>query len=123
MKPLAMLLRPAACFNRRLAVHKVLSLRTPSLSQRMASCNEVAVAPWHSVYPPPRDVELMSITREAMLQMMKDSENVATKDFILIDLRRTDYEVRFTFGNLQCRSVPMRSTSYKWQIWNGGVGF
>ncbi|KAM0443736.1 hypothetical protein ACHAPV_009219 [Trichoderma viride] len=58
----------------------------------MASCNEVAIAPWHSVYPPPRDVELMSITREEMLQMMKDSESVAAKDFLLIDLRRTDYE-------------------------------
>ncbi|KAH6604035.1 hypothetical protein Trco_007481 [Trichoderma cornu-damae] len=58
----------------------------------MASSNQVAVAPWHSVYPPPRDAALKSITREAVLQMMRDGESVAAKDFLLIDLRRIDYE-------------------------------
>lgn len=106
-------LRLAAFISRDFAFHKNFGIRTSSVSQKMASSNQVAIAPWHSVYPPPRDVELKSITREAVLQMMKDSESAAAKDFLLIDLRRTDYEVRFP--SAACDITP--------PIWSRAVGY
>jgi hypothetical protein len=33
------------------------------------------------------------LTRDALLEMMKASSNVVGKDYILVDLRRTDFEV------------------------------
>jgi hypothetical protein len=113
MKLLPMPLRLAASVNKGFAFHRILGTRTSSVSQKMAFSNQVDIASWHSVYPPPRDVELKYVTREAVLQMMKDSESTTAKDFLLIDLRRTDHEVRFL--SAACDITP--------PIWNRGVGY
>lgn len=70
----------------------------------MAS-GEPAAAPWHAAYPTPRNTEPASISREALLDLMTKSNGCAAKDFLLIDLRRTDNEVKLQFSiyaNTQC---------------------
>jgi arsenical-resistance protein 2 len=70
----------------------------------MAS-GEPAAAPWHAAYPTPRKTEPASISREALLDLMTKSNGCAAKDFLLIDLRRTDNEVKLQFSiyaNTQC---------------------
>lgn len=64
-------------------------------SSKMASTN--AATPWHAAYPPPLNKTPAAMTRQAALEMMKDSKNIAGKNYVLIDLRRTDHEVLPTF--------------------------
>ena len=47
--------------------------------------------PWYAAYPAPKS-QPAGMTREAVLGMMKDS--VAGKDYVLVDLRRADHDVR-----------------------------
>lgn len=54
--------------------------------------NAAAPPLWHVAYPAPKIVT-PPITREMVLEMLRDGSKVASKDFILIDLRRVDYEV------------------------------
>lgn len=44
--------------------------------------------------PPSNIQNAMGLTRDTVLEMMKDSSNIAGKNYILVDLRRTDFEVR-----------------------------
>ncbi|KAI0395041.1 Rhodanese-like protein [Xylariaceae sp. FL0594] len=57
--------------------------------------------------PPSTIQNAKGLTRDAVLEMMKDSSNVAGKDYILVDLRRTDFEGGFIRGalNLPAQSV------------------
>lgn len=48
--------------------------------------------PWHASYPPPRHENPPSITRTEVLQLFRDGKE-AGRDFVLVDLRRTDHEV------------------------------
>lgn len=50
-----------------------------------------AELPWHAAYPAPRGAA-PSISREELLQWIREGKQ-AGKDFLLVDLRRTDYEV------------------------------
>lgn len=68
---------------------------------RMASTTQASATappPWHAAYPAPKK-EAPSITRGAVLEMLRDSENIAGKDFVLVDLRRSDHEV--------CSVIPL----------------
>ncbi len=49
--------------------------------------------PWHAAYPAPRNAPPASISCAELLQYFRDGKK-AGKDFILIDLRRNDHEVR-----------------------------
>ena len=51
-----------------------------------------AEKPWHAAYPAPKTIA-SAISRETLLSWMLEGK-VAGKDFVLVDLRRTDYEVR-----------------------------
>ncbi|KAK2686434.1 hypothetical protein QWA68_015156 [Fusarium oxysporum] len=62
---------------------------------KMASTD--AATPWHAAYPPPLNKTPAAMTRQAVLEMMKDSKNIAGKNYVLIDLRRADHEVAPTF--------------------------
>ncbi|EWY79940.1 hypothetical protein FOYG_16882 [Fusarium oxysporum NRRL 32931] len=44
-----------------------------------------AATPWHAAYPPPLNKSPTAMTRQAVLEMMKDS-NITGKNYILIDL-------------------------------------
>ena len=48
--------------------------------------------PWYTAYPPPQ-TSASSITHETLLLWIKAGKR-AGKDFVLVDLRRTDFEVR-----------------------------
>lgn len=75
----------------------------------MAS-SESAAAPWHAAYPTPRNADPATITREALLNLMTKSSGSAAKDFLLIDLRRTDNEVKFYFS-ASCQSAMLLAGS------------
>lgn len=64
----------------------------------MASAQEPgSIQPWHAAYPPPKNAQPASLTREELLQMIKAADSVAKRDFVLVDLRRTDLVVSFFF--------------------------
>ncbi|RKL22704.1 hypothetical protein BFJ70_g13181 [Fusarium oxysporum] len=74
-----------------------------------------AATPWHAAYPPPLNKTPPATTRQAALEMMKDCKNIAGKDYVLIDLRRTDHEGGTIRGsiNLPAQSLyPMIETLY-----------
>ncbi|KAJ9150106.1 hypothetical protein NKR19_g5414 [Coniochaeta hoffmannii] len=84
----------------------------------MASTTQAtATAPpsWHAAYPAPK-TEAPSITREAVLEMLRDSGNVPGKDLVLVDLRRVDHEGGTIRGsiNLPAQSLwPTIPTVYE----------
>lgn len=47
--------------------------------------------PWHAAYPAPRNTA-DSLPRHELLQWFRDGKQPG-KDFVLVDLRRTDFEV------------------------------
>jgi arsenical-resistance protein 2 len=49
-------------------------------------------SPWYAAYPAARNQSPPSISRTELLQLFKDGKE-AGKDFALVDLRRTDFEV------------------------------
>ncbi|KAI0194281.1 Rhodanese-like domain-containing protein [Xylaria flabelliformis] len=46
--------------------------------------------PWHAIFPPPKTTEPASLTREEVLDKLRAGS--IGRDFILIDVRRNDYE-------------------------------
>ncbi|KAI9761914.1 MAG: hypothetical protein M1840_001530 [Geoglossum simile] len=54
--------------------------------------------PWFSAYPAPRSVAPQSITRFELLQWLREGRE-DERDFILVDLRRTDHEVSTSLMN------------------------
>ncbi|KAL3952894.1 hypothetical protein ACCO45_012837 [Purpureocillium lilacinum] len=61
--------------------------------------------PWYAAYPPPRHLQPGYVTREELLSMLKDGENVTANDFVLVDLRRADHEVSL-LGGTWCLTAP-----------------
>lgn len=47
--------------------------------------------PWHAAYPAPRNTA-DTLPRHELLQWFRDGKQPG-KDFVLVDLRRTDFEV------------------------------
>ncbi|KAK2685403.1 hypothetical protein QWA68_015970 [Fusarium oxysporum] len=82
-------------------------------SSKMTSTD--AATPWHAAYPPPLNKTPTAMTRQEVLEVMKDSKNIAGKNYVLIDLRRTDHEggtIRRSI-NLPAQSLyPMIKTLY-----------
>lgn len=54
--------------------------------------NETAELPWHAAYPAPRNVA-PSLSREELIQWLRDDGKRVGRDFVLVDLRRNDFEV------------------------------
>ncbi|KAH8688905.1 Rhodanese-like domain-containing protein [Phaeosphaeriaceae sp. PMI808] len=48
-------------------------------------------SPWHAAYPAPRNSPA-TISREEVLDMIKRSAETPNRDYVLVDLRRNDYE-------------------------------
>ncbi|KAI8648636.1 Rhodanese domain-containing protein [Fusarium keratoplasticum] len=51
-----------------------------------------AATPWHAAYPPPRNKTPAAMTRHDVLEMTRDSNNIAGRNYVLVDLRRIDHE-------------------------------
>ena len=66
---------------------KVLSMTSTT------DAGSLAPAPWYVNYPAPKK-EATAVSREDVLRMLCDAGSGARKDFVLIDLRRNDHEVR-----------------------------
>ncbi|KGO36852.1 hypothetical protein PEX1_051950 [Penicillium expansum] len=88
-----------------------------------------AELPWHAAYPAPRGVAT-SISREELLQWIREGKQ-AGKDFLLVDLRRTDYEGGTIQGSLNLPAQSLYPTiptlyslvsnsSVKYVIWYCG---
>ncbi|KAH8742390.1 Rhodanese-like domain-containing protein [Diaporthe sp. PMI_573] len=74
-----------------------------------------APAPWYVNYPAPKK-EAAIVSREDVLRMLCDARNSASKDFILVDLRRNDHEGGTIRGsvNLPAQSLwPTIPTLYE----------
>ncbi|KAL1981883.1 hypothetical protein VTN96DRAFT_2070 [Rasamsonia emersonii] len=67
--------------------------------------NETAQVPWYAAYPPPRNVA-PSLSREELLQWFQDERKRVGKDFVLVDLRRSDFEGGTIHGSL---NLPAQS--------------
>ncbi|PTB37390.1 uncharacterized protein TrAFT101_011115 [Trichoderma asperellum] len=80
----------------------------------MTSMNIIEL-PWHAAFPSPRKQEPGAMTRGEVLKMMKDSGSEAGKDYLLVDLRRTDHQGGTIRGsiNLPAQSLfPALPTVY-----------
>ena len=49
-------------------------------------------SPWHAAYPAPRN-PAATIHREDVLDMIRKGAETSKRDYVLIDLRRNDYDV------------------------------
>lgn len=63
--------------------------RNPIL--RMSTADSAPAAPWYAAYPAPKS-EVVTISRDEVLGMLKATP-VDKRDFVLVDLRRNDFEV------------------------------
>jgi len=62
-------------------------------------------SPWHAAYPKPRNSQPESIPRAALFERLQAGQKPGV-DFLLIDLRRTDYEGGTIRGSL---NLPAQS--------------
>ncbi|KAK4186198.1 Rhodanese-like domain-containing protein [Podospora australis] len=70
----------------------------------MATTETPAAAPWHAAYPAPK-AEAVFIPRGEVLAMLKSSP-LGKRDFVLVDLRRNDFEGGTIRGSL---NLPAQS--------------
>lgn len=63
--------------------------------------------PWHAVYPAPK-TSVPTVSREEVLAWSQ--ERRAGRDFVLVDVRRTDFEVRSTSFSCPLRFVHLSVT-------------
>jgi len=66
-----------------------------------------AAAPWYAAYPEPRNKQPGGMTKAEVLAMMEHGK-VAGRDYVLVDLRRNDFEVsdeRLTMWGVICSSA------------------
>ena len=53
-----------------------------------------STTPWHAAFPQPASMEgLEKITPSALKDIMSDSSKISGKDYLVVDARRTDFEV------------------------------
>jgi arsenical-resistance protein 2 len=62
--------------------------------------------PWHAAFPSPRTTNPASLPRSTVLQWLKEGTKVPGADFLLVDLRRTDFEGGTIRGSL---NLPAQS--------------
>ncbi|TGJ84691.1 hypothetical protein E0Z10_g4076 [Xylaria hypoxylon] len=55
--------------------------------------------PWHTAFPAPKTTEPASLTREEVLHKLRAGG--IGREFILIDVRRNDYEMSFQGGTIR----------------------
>ncbi|KAL2813305.1 Rhodanese-like domain-containing protein [Aspergillus granulosus] len=62
--------------------------------------------PWHAAFPTPRTANPAALPRETVLQWLKESTKLPGAEFLLVDLRRTDFEGGTIRGSL---NLPAQS--------------
>ncbi|KAK6337890.1 hypothetical protein TWF696_001368 [Orbilia brochopaga] len=71
-------------------------------------------APWYSAYPEPKSSEPNKVTREEVLELLQKTEGPETKDFVLIDVRRNDYEGGSIHGSINIPAQSLYTTIPAW---------
>ncbi|KAK3296686.1 Rhodanese-like domain-containing protein [Chaetomium fimeti] len=73
----------------------------------MATTDATTPAPWYAAYPAPKS-DVVTISREEVLELLKTTP-LEKRDFVLIDLRRNDFEGGTIRGslNLPAQSLPL----------------
>ncbi|GAB1313398.1 hypothetical protein MFIFM68171_03608 [Madurella fahalii] len=70
--------------------------------------------PWYAAYPGPRSSEPKCITREEVLAMLKtqltDKTPKSARDFVLVDLRRTDHQGGTIRGSINLPAQSLHPT-------------
>jgi hypothetical protein len=85
--------------------HSVRTLNSASMAS-VPTTSAVPTPPWHAACPAPRNSQPEGVTRHEVLAMLKTQlgdQTSGRRDFILLDLRRTDLEVW-----VQCRAAVSR---------------
>lgn len=70
---------------------RILCYKTSAMAST-ADAGSSAPAPWYVNYPAPMK-EAAIVSRGDVLRMLCDAGSSASKDFVLVDLRRNDHEV------------------------------
>ena len=71
----------------------------------MASEDSKVKHPWFEAYPPPKNPQSETVTREELRQWLLEGKK-AGQEFILVDVRREDHEV---FGGCFCPNFVLAS--------------
>ncbi|KAK7915292.1 arsenate reductase (Arc2) [Apiospora marii] len=66
----------------------------------------LAQAPWHAAYPAPKTTEPGALTKEDVAAMLQRGD----EDFVLIDLRRNDYEGGTIRGSINLPAQSLHPT-------------
>ncbi|KAF3169465.1 hypothetical protein TWF751_007061 [Orbilia oligospora] len=73
-----------------------------------------ATASWYSAYPAPRSGAPNKITREEVLEALEGAESSGIRDFVLIDVRRNDYEGGSIHGSINIPAQSFYTTIPSW---------
>ncbi|KAI9376083.1 Rhodanese-like domain-containing protein [Aspergillus egyptiacus] len=65
--------------------------------------------PWHAAFPTPRTTEPASLPRETVLHWLREGKKPGV-DFLLVDLRRTDFEGGTIKGSLNLPAQSLHPT-------------
>ncbi|KAK6517484.1 hypothetical protein TWF281_004136 [Arthrobotrys megalospora] len=74
----------------------------------------VPPAPWYSGYPAPRSNTPNKITCGEVLELLKAADISEAKDFVLIDVRRNDYEGGSIHGSINIPAQSFYTTIPSW---------
>lgn len=80
-------------YNRLISGHRLLSVGSSALNM---SAPQQPEAPWHAAFPAPKSTAA-TVSRDEVLPLIKERKAKgpdAPVDFVLVDLRRADHEVR-----------------------------
>ena len=55
--------------------------------------------PWHANFPSPK-AQLRSVSSDEVAKLISDPSKVAGKDYVVVDVRRTDFAVPLAFHPL-----------------------
>lgn len=72
-------------------------MASASASVPVDQSNQQSDIPWHAAYPPPRNGNPPSVSRDEVLQWLLQGQKPG-RDFVLVDLRRNDHKVTFYRG-------------------------
>ncbi|KAK6542810.1 hypothetical protein TWF694_006751 [Orbilia ellipsospora] len=71
-------------------------------------------APWYSAYPAPRGDTPNKITRGEVLALLNEANASGNKDFVLVDVRRNDYEGGSIRGSINIPAQSFYTTISSW---------
>lgn len=102
-------MKPSLFGLRRLTPTTVISPARKQILTMSTADSTPAPAPWYAAYPAPKS-EVVTISREEVLALLKATP-VEKRDFVLVDLRRNDFEVRLKLRKQWSRSKPVATAS------------